>query len=314
MGYRFNPPPGWPPMPAGWVPPPGWQADPSWPPPPDGWEFWVSDDPDEPTTAAGPAAAKGGGDGGGGDHPAEGRGRRESGSRAQTIAVIVAVIGMLGSTLSVLIGDYLEDRSRQQEDRRLAYIALKNSADDFEEEAAKEVSTTLRPAIESIQRESRLLASQSAQRDSTPEDFSAQQDLSSQLDQAAQELESVFGTLTEKYRDLQRKLDEVRLLGSGATVEAAWGTSEAARLLFSYLVGLNDRFVQVNAKIRGAIEKNDLKRSDLALPQDLAELAKPDTWNKLQPRIDLCRQVQEYFSVAEDEINPGKSSKQEGCQ
>jgi hypothetical protein len=31
---RFNPPPGWPPAPAGWVAPPGWQPDPSWPEPP----------------------------------------------------------------------------------------------------------------------------------------------------------------------------------------------------------------------------------------------------------------------------------------
>jgi len=44
MGLRFNPPPGWPPPPAGFVPPPGWQPDPSWPPPPPGWQLWVPDD------------------------------------------------------------------------------------------------------------------------------------------------------------------------------------------------------------------------------------------------------------------------------
>jgi hypothetical protein len=36
---RFNPPPGWPPAPAGWVAPPGWQPDPSWPEPPPGWHL-----------------------------------------------------------------------------------------------------------------------------------------------------------------------------------------------------------------------------------------------------------------------------------
>jgi hypothetical protein len=41
VGLQFNPPPGWPPVPSGFVPPPGWQADPSWPPPPAGWQFWV---------------------------------------------------------------------------------------------------------------------------------------------------------------------------------------------------------------------------------------------------------------------------------
>jgi hypothetical protein len=42
---RFNPPPGWPPAPAGWVAPPGWQPDPSWPEPPPGWQLWVEDRP-----------------------------------------------------------------------------------------------------------------------------------------------------------------------------------------------------------------------------------------------------------------------------
>jgi hypothetical protein len=45
MGLRFNPPPGWPPPPPGFVPPPGWRPDPSWPPPPSGWRLWVPDDP-----------------------------------------------------------------------------------------------------------------------------------------------------------------------------------------------------------------------------------------------------------------------------
>ena len=42
---RFNPPPGWPPAPAGWVAPPGWQPDPSWPAPPPGWQLWAEDRP-----------------------------------------------------------------------------------------------------------------------------------------------------------------------------------------------------------------------------------------------------------------------------
>lgn len=42
---RFNPPPGWPPAPHGWVAPPGWQPDPSWPEPPAGWPLWIADRP-----------------------------------------------------------------------------------------------------------------------------------------------------------------------------------------------------------------------------------------------------------------------------
>lgn len=40
---RFNPPPGWPSPPEGWVPPRGWKPDPSWPEPPPGWELWLED-------------------------------------------------------------------------------------------------------------------------------------------------------------------------------------------------------------------------------------------------------------------------------
>lgn len=39
-GLKFNPAPGWPQPPEGWVPPPDWKPDPSWPPAPDGWLFW----------------------------------------------------------------------------------------------------------------------------------------------------------------------------------------------------------------------------------------------------------------------------------
>jgi uncharacterized protein DUF4190/putative regulator of septum formation len=44
MGLRFNPAPGWPPPPPGFVPPPDWRPDPAWPPAPPGWQLWVSDD------------------------------------------------------------------------------------------------------------------------------------------------------------------------------------------------------------------------------------------------------------------------------
>lgn len=40
----FNPPPGWPKPPEGWVPPKGWTPDPTWPPAPPGWQLWINDD------------------------------------------------------------------------------------------------------------------------------------------------------------------------------------------------------------------------------------------------------------------------------
>jgi Domain of unknown function (DUF4190) len=45
LGMRFNPPPGWPSLPAeGVVPGPDWRPDPSWPPAPPGWQFWLPND------------------------------------------------------------------------------------------------------------------------------------------------------------------------------------------------------------------------------------------------------------------------------
>jgi len=41
MTAVFNPPPNWPPPPAGWTPPPGWQPDPAWGPAPEGWQLWT---------------------------------------------------------------------------------------------------------------------------------------------------------------------------------------------------------------------------------------------------------------------------------
>lgn len=57
-GWKFNPPPGWPPAPAGFLPPSDWRPDPSWPPAPDGWMFWLPDYPVEaPSAAVTPAAS-----------------------------------------------------------------------------------------------------------------------------------------------------------------------------------------------------------------------------------------------------------------
>lgn len=59
MSWTFNPPPGWPPQPAGWRPPPGWAPDPAWPPAPTGWQFWLpAPAPPAPVAAAMPDPAR----------------------------------------------------------------------------------------------------------------------------------------------------------------------------------------------------------------------------------------------------------------
>lgn len=57
MGMRFNPAPGWPPLPAGFTPEPGWQPDSSWPPAPPEWQLWVDDGQPTAVPAAPPATS-----------------------------------------------------------------------------------------------------------------------------------------------------------------------------------------------------------------------------------------------------------------
>ncbi len=109
MGYRLNPPPGWPPVPAGFVPPQGWQPDPSWPPAPPGWQLWVPDD--EEAGNAWPAA------------PALAPGvhyftadQPKSGTNGFAIAsFILGLIG--GGLLSVIFGIIALNKIRQQPQR-----------------------------------------------------------------------------------------------------------------------------------------------------------------------------------------------------
>ncbi|EIC06388.1 helicase A859L containing protein [Microbacterium laevaniformans OR221] len=54
MTLSFNPPPGWPKPPVGWVPPAGWSPDPSWPDPPEGWQLWLPNEED-PVEASEPS-------------------------------------------------------------------------------------------------------------------------------------------------------------------------------------------------------------------------------------------------------------------
>lgn len=58
QALKFNPPPGWPGLPAGFDPPEGWMPnqDPSWPEPPANWVFWVPIVPDNTAGQDAPSA------------------------------------------------------------------------------------------------------------------------------------------------------------------------------------------------------------------------------------------------------------------
>lgn len=59
MARRFNPAPGWPSAPDGWLPPAGWQPEAGWPPAPAGWQLIVDDEASAVTPVLGPPPAGG---------------------------------------------------------------------------------------------------------------------------------------------------------------------------------------------------------------------------------------------------------------
>lgn len=92
MGYRFNPPPNWPPLPsADWTPPPGWAPHPSWGPAPQGWSLWVEDPAYAGVPTFVPPAAPG---------PSPALVARARGVAIRN-AVLGAVIMLVGLTVSV---------------------------------------------------------------------------------------------------------------------------------------------------------------------------------------------------------------------
>ena len=118
MGYRLNPPPGWPPVPAGFVPPPGWQPDPAWPPAPPGWQLWVPDGaPADGAWPAAPPLTPG----------ADYYTRDQPKSGTNGFAIAAFVLGLIGGVLlSVIFGiiALVKLRDRPQRGKGLAIAGL----------------------------------------------------------------------------------------------------------------------------------------------------------------------------------------------
>ncbi len=114
MALRFNPPPGWPPVPEGFTPQPGWQPDPAWPPPPPGWQLWV-DDPPPP------------GAGYGANMPYGGYGSPAQPATTSGFAIAALVFGLIGGVvLSLIFGivALVRIRTSGQRGRGLAIAGL----------------------------------------------------------------------------------------------------------------------------------------------------------------------------------------------
>lgn len=118
LAYRLNPPPGWPPIPGGFVPARGWQPDPAWPPAPPGWQLWVRDDTEASSTLPVAPPLAPGDSYGNADRPAPG---------TNGFAIASFVLGLLGGALlSVIFGIIAlrKLRNRPQRGKGLAIAGL----------------------------------------------------------------------------------------------------------------------------------------------------------------------------------------------
>ncbi|HEX3921793.1 MAG TPA: DUF4190 domain-containing protein, partial [Streptosporangiaceae bacterium] len=119
----LNSPPGWPPVPEGFVPPPGWQPDPAWPAPPPGWQLWLPEDnaPYPPYQAPLPYGG-----------PAQPYGWPPSaprpGSGLAISSLVLGILGFLGitSVLGVILGivALVQIRAQRQRGKGLAIAGI----------------------------------------------------------------------------------------------------------------------------------------------------------------------------------------------
>jgi hypothetical protein len=123
MSPRYNPPPNWPPPPAGWTPPPGWQPDPAWGPPPEGWQLWTDAPHGSPwgaSAAAAPDTKKG-----------SWFGRHKVLTGVAAVAALVVLIGIAGG------GEAEADDAPAKGDA-VASVAAPGGSDDAPAEEGKD--------------------------------------------------------------------------------------------------------------------------------------------------------------------------------
>jgi hypothetical protein len=199
--------------------------------------------------------------------------RREgTGSWAQTITLIVAVLGILGTMATTILTDRLEDERRLEQERRQTYRALRTAASAFDDQHVEGLLERYRDTVVA------LLASEDAS-DGIPRPVTAEH--------AAQD--SAFDAMHFAYLELESKIDDIRLIGSRRMIDKAAVVVEAARQYHNYLVGLENRL-------------ND-DYSEISVPRELRRLQRPSTWTKQRLRVAFRSASADYFSAAQSEVN-----------
>ena len=139
-------------------------------------------------------------------------------ARAQLATLVVALIGMLGSTITVVVGDYLQDQRRLQAERHSAYRDFLTATREFENQAIRTTTVALQERVTAVRGYN-----------SDPVDSISQSTVTYPAEKSGFEgIWNAWGVLLEKY-------EEVRLQGSPASIRSATEVVNVSQKRWSYL-------------------------------------------------------------------------------
>ena len=204
----------------------------------------------------------------------DGERRKNGASWAQTITLIVAVIGILGSVATTIIGDSLQDKRRLEQDRRGTYRALKTAADSFEDASVAKLLDAYRESVWHVR---------AYQND--PESLA----LEDKVDNAYAAHESAFERMREDWLSLAGRLDDVRMIGSPEAINLAWIVIDKSDQRYRYLADVYNELLGDRRQIR--------------ITRELKRLRNPNTWSKQKSQRDFRTAVTDYFHAITREVN-----------
>lgn len=174
----------------------------------------------------------------------------QNGSRAQTMTLLVAVIGIVGSVVTVIVGDQREDDRRIKVERRQTYREYAQVTKDFEEIYVFDMLQKLsavRSAIQAYQKDPLNAA------------------VVSTVTSAYSDNARAWEQQRSSYRDVNAKYDDIRLIGSSSAIEAAGELNDAVRRRYNYLAGYS-RLLSGEARSVNFSEVDQFMKSKKSFP------------------------------------------------
>ncbi len=139
------------------------------------------------------------------------------------MALIVALIGMLGSTITVVVGDYLQDQRRIAAERQSAYREFLQAAREFEDREIRTTTAALQDVV-------RAIASYSADPGGSQSGYSP----------ASTVEHDAFESIWNAWAALEEKDEGIRLEGSPGAINSAGAVLDTALARWRYLIHISN--------------------------------------------------------------------------